>query len=1079
MMHRHAISYLIGLRWGLAFVWALLLASSGAWAQSIGELEAKLKEAKTDSAKVVVLRKLSQALLEEGKPDLSIAYANQALDLVANPNDLPLFTVLARANRDKAQYATSLNFYLQAQKEAQKQKLAKEQAQLNTEVGKLYKDWGLEEKAVEYLQLALEGWKALGNRPQTIDLLSDLIVGYQRIGNYPKALSYNQELLALYEEANSPKQIINALSNISNLHLLLQHPNDALATQQRILELNQSMQDSAGIASAYNNLGFLYRRLNQLEPSLQAFQQSLAYSRQPNPVTLVNIGVIYQVLGNYEPSLLSFFEAAKLREAERNGAEVARVCNYIAAVYQTLEDSENALRYAERAVQFGQDASSKETLIASYQLLSDIYISLGRNKRALSYYKDHAAMKDSLQEEERMRLQDALARQVDAERKEKDLKLLLVDQEINQLSLRKLQLETEKKEQDYQLQLRSQELTNAELRQKELEKESSLRALTLEKQRIEAEKKDREIAVLQTRDSLQNLTLRQKELEEAERQKDIELLKQREALQQLRMQEEQAERERERNMFWAGLAVVLVILMLILGGFILQRRANAKLRRQQEQIEAQNAQLNNQNLKLQEQADEITVQAEELMQQRDEIMAQRDYIEDKNKQLEEQRNAIQRAFTNIQVLSDIGQKITSTLDLSMIIRTVYESVNRMMDATSFGIGIYSEKLKALEFKDFIEKDEVLPYSVDYISQTGLPSVRCFVNQEEILINNLKQAYDVFSISTEDNRGEIPASLIYMPLLIQERTIGVITVQSFKENSYDEKAVTMLRSLASYASIALDNSHAYDQLKEVNEIINEKNQQITDSLRYARTIEESILPKAEWFDLHFADHFVIYRPKDIVSGDFYWAHEADGSVILATVDCTGHGVPGAFMSMIGNALLNRIVKENRVYDPATILDHLNTGVKEVLQQQDHDTSEGMDVCLCRIVRNGQGSKVVFAGAKRPLYYLLEGEEELQELKGDRLSVGWPYKRLHNQDLMFNNLEVDLPAGTQLYLTTDGYVDNPGVNRAKLGTPLFKKIVLLNKQEAMERQGDELLAVLEEATQQREQRDDITVIGIKLK
>lgn len=1046
-----------------------MMMASMSFGQEIETLQQRLQGAINDSSKVEVMTMLSQVLLDSGRLEESIEYAENAMSLSQDASNLRLLNILARATRQQEKYAASLNYYLQSQKELAAMDQPRRLAEVNTEVGELYQEWGILEKAVDYFELGLKGWEELEEQDKVIYLLKRSAATYQQLGNYEKALEYSKKQLTYIEKEEDPAKKVAVLSSISNLNVNLNQIDEALTTQEDILSIYQGTGDSVGISSAYNNIGFLSRRQKKLEQSLKSFQQSIKYAINPSPVTYVNIGVIHQVLGNYEPSLLSFFEAAKIQEKAGNKEEVARVCNYISAVYQTLDDSENALRYTERAIKFGEESGSKETLATSYKALSDIYAGLGRNKRALGYYKEYASTKQAAQQEANQELKKALERQVEAEEQENELKLLLVDKELSQLSLRRLQLEAEKKQQDYQLQLQQQRLANAALEQKELEKEKNLQRLILEKGRIEAAQKDSEIKTLQASDSIQRLALKQKELEEQERLKDIELLKQREEVRRLQAEEEKAKASQERQKLLIGIGVGAMILLFILVGLILQRRANAKLRMQQQQ-------LNKQNLKLQEQADEITVQAEELMQQKDEIIAQRDYIEDKNIELERQKDTIQKSYDNIRILSDIGQQITATLDLSLIIRTVYESVNRLMDAASFGIGIYNEKLDALEFKDFIEKDEVLPYSIDYIKDDSLPSVQCFVEKKEIVINNLKEAYDMFSLSTEDNRGEVPSSLIYMPLKIEDRSIGVITVQSFQDNAYSDTELTILRSLASYATIALENSNSYDQLMAVNEIIKEKNDQITDSLRYASTIEESILPTPGWFEEHFDSYFTIYRPKDIVSGDFYWGHSADGYTVLAVVDCTGHGVPGAFMSMIGNALLNRIIRENKEYDPGTILVQLNQGVKDVLNQQEHGRSEGMDVCLCRLKQiEGEDSiELAYAGAKRPLYYMAGGE--LAHLKGDKLSIGWLRKKEDSTE-DFTTQTIYLPSGSLLYLTTDGFVDNPSPHRSKIGTGKLKKM-LNEHQEDLEALGQDLNSLLDQAAEVREQRDDVTLIGVKL-
>lgn len=211
----------------------------------------------------------------------------------------------------------------------------------------------------------------------------------------------------------------------------------------------------------------------------------------------------------------------------------------------------------------------------------------------------------------------------------------------------------------------------------------------------------------------------------------------------------------------------------------------------------------------------------------------------------------------------------------------------------------------------------------------------------------------------------------------------------------------------------------------------QNKLITTSIYYAQNIQQAILPSREKLLNVLKGGFVIYRPKDIVSGDFYWMSKIKDRIIVAAVDCTGHGVPGAFMSMIGNTLLNQIVNEKKVTDPADILRLLDKSVYEDLNQQKSSNREGMDVCLCTIEYENGHSKVLYAGAKRGLYYLNEGE--IKEQKGDRYSIGgWQA----NKEKVFCTKELILNKADRLYLSSDGFVDTPNPKRKSLGTKRFR-------------------------------------------
>lgn len=271
--------------------------------------------------------------------------------------------------------------------------------------------------------------------------------------------------------------------------------------------------------------------------------------------------------------------------------------------------------------------------------------------------------------------------------------------------------------------------------------------------------------------------------------------------------------------------------------------------------------------------------------------------------------------------------------------------------------------------------------------------------------------------------------------------------------------------------------AHQKLRQSKEIIEEKNRHIMDSMQYASKIQEAMLPIQERMENELEEHFVIYRPKDIVSGDFYWFDVIGDYYYLAVADCTGHGVPGALLSMIGYMMLNEAVKGLDMYDPAMILDYLHQGFRSVLKQEieEHHTNDGMDIGLARIDVNT--GKIVFAGAGRPLY-LVSGSE-LVEIKGDRKSIGG---RQREEKRLFTNHEFVNPPETRgrimIYLTSDGFVDQHNPEDRKYGSRQLKKFLRDNAYLSAYRQKEALLKELKTHQSDAEQRDDITLIGIRL-
>ncbi len=261
----------------------------------------------------------------------------------------------------------------------------------------------------------------------------------------------------------------------------------------------------------------------------------------------------------------------------------------------------------------------------------------------------------------------------------------------------------------------------------------------------------------------------------------------------------------------------------------------------------------------------------------------------------------------------------------------------------------------------------------------------------------------------------------------------------------------------------------------------QHEQITSSVRYALSIQQAMLPFHDRMNKHL-DVFVLFRPKDIVSGDFYWymhlpaTNKYDEKIFIVAVDCTGHGVPGAFMSMIGTQILNKIVNEDKITDPAEILLQLHKGVVYALKQEKTNNVDGMDVCLCKIEERKEEKIITFAGAKRPLYYFEKEKNELTKLKGDRKTIGGKIGR--NQITSFTNQEIILQKNDLIYLTTDGYIDQNNKERKRFGSKNLEELINNISNKTLEEQKQILENKLDNWKIGTEQRDDITILGIRL-
>ena len=255
----------------------------------------------------------------------------------------------------------------------------------------------------------------------------------------------------------------------------------------------------------------------------------------------------------------------------------------------------------------------------------------------------------------------------------------------------------------------------------------------------------------------------------------------------------------------------------------------------------------------------------------------------------------------------------------------------------------------------------------------------------------------------------------------------------------------------------------------------QNQKVTQSIRYAKQIQTAVLPTRSQRMAVFPDSFLIFRPKDIVSGDFFWiSQHGDDKRIVAVVDCTGHGVPGAFMSLVGNNILNEIINQKGIYNPAEILNLLHQGIRKKLSQDEGANNDGMDMGLCLIEKAPKDQfKITYAGAKHRLY--VSHKEEILDLRSDRKSIGGTKSE---DNRTFSEQEVLLDKGDMMYLFTDGYIDQADGQRKSFTSKKLYELVSNIRLLDLKDQQHKLESSLEEHQGSVEQRDDITLLGIKL-
>jgi len=384
----------------------------------------------------------------------------------------------------------------------------------------------------------------------------------------------------------------------------------------------------------------------------------------------------------------------------------------------------------------------------------------------------------------------------------------------------------------------------------------------------------------------------------------------------------------------------------------------------------------------------------------------------------------------------------------------------------------AEKKKIPKLKEFIYNNISKVYERKGELLNALKYYKKYIAVNNKILNNdrIKKFAEMqtkYETERKDRELEISRLKLNRQNLISKAfIIGFVIVLFFVFLVYSRYRIKK-RANTKLSKINLD-------LINAKKIIEEKNLHITDSIKYALRIQSAILPNDNEMIKALKDYFLIYKPKDIVSGDFYWLFENDDYIIVSVIDCTGHGVPGALMSIMGNSLLNEIVTEKKIFDPGNILNELNQGILKSLKKTNikNRVKDGMDVVLVRVDKSS--NRLYFAGARRPLFVVNSKENSLKEYKGTRQSIGELKKK---NNLNFITEEIILNSRDMIYLTSDGFADQSNEEDKKYGSKQFKFLLTDIAKNPTNVQKEHILKKLIDFKGKEEQRDDITIIGFR--
>ncbi len=465
--------------------------------------------------------------------------------------------------------------------------------------------------------------------------------------------------------------------------------------------------------------------------------------------------------------------------------------------------------------------------------------------------------------------------------------------------------------------------------------------------------------------------------------------------------------------------------------------------------------------------------------------------------LAEYDKAEENLLQAMEILTKLGEQRAVT-EYTIEIANILQSKGEIKKAIAVATSAFKSAVKN-DFKDY-ERDaaqtlaRMYQYSGRYDS--AFHYLTLYINAHESIDNDaaVKKMADLrteFEVSKKQTEVEIleknkviqrivifgMAVILLMAIVIillyylnLERTKKLMTV-------LDERRILLEKQSSELKDKNDTIIKTHGELIQLYEITNAQKEEIIGSINYAERIQKAVLPPEAYITELINEHFILFKPKEIVSGDFYWIRQINHYIILVCADCTGHGVPGAFMSMLGISYLNEIVQRKEITQSNQVLNELRKGIKHSLRQtgKKEESRDGIDMAICVIDTNT--NIMQYSGAFIPVYIIShnDGQPILNEIKADRMPVGVHF----STDQSFTNNEIQLKIGDTFYISSDGFIDQTGgSSNTRFGSNNFNKLLLEIYDKPLYEQKEYLQQTLKTWMGDNEQRDDILVMGARL-
>jgi PAS domain S-box-containing protein len=889
-----------------------------------------------------------------------------------------------------------------------------------------------------------------------IKLQNYISEAYDHMNMFDSAIAYAEKTISICNEFNIVDDAASAYNAIGTVKMKLGDFKSAEENHNKALELYTVINDEQGMSPTYNSLGIVRYYQSDFEGAIRAFQK--AYDLQEKfqnkfaMATLINnIGNIYYLWEHNDQALEKYHKAIQMFEELGNDQGMAMTCRNMGIIYGRKEEHDKALKYYNLAYEKAKQSKDEQT---EAEVLNEI---------GYTYY-----LKDKLNKAE-----EYLIRAVSLN-KELGMKLNLSNTLTN---LSKVYIATNNiekalqcldesmnlaKEVDVKEQIVNNLQTYAEVYEAagdykkaflyyvestELKDSifSSESQQTISELQVKFDTKKKEdsikISLLKSKviqDSLditkaEKILADQEKLEADQKRIEAERISEKERFAREISEAETDKLNQRNNYLIIGVFMLLGLVALVYRNYRHKKKSNFELSRRN---------------------DEILQQKEEIHSQAEELQAINDELHEVNQKLEK-LSIVARETDNAIVIASADGTIEWVNEgfTSLYGYTKYEFISK------YGKTI-QEASQSEKISDSLEK---------CIRQKKPVIYECEIQHKEG-----KQVWIQTTLS---------------PVLGYDGNIEkLVAINS---------DISKLKKAQHEINIQKAEIEAQRDLANLQKgRIEKQNEEIMDSIQYALRIQNAILPGHALYEKYFSEYFILYQPRDIVSGDFYWVLERDNRLFIAVSDCTGHGVPGAFMSIIGTIYLNEIIKYKKVYNTDEILNELRKNIIKFLNSNDHlgpdghltnseqEVKDGMDIALIALdlnqLQNEEKINVQFSGAFNPLYHIagnIEGQVEVYN--SDPMPIGI----YHSEIKSFTRHEFMVEKGDQLFMFSDGFIDQFGGPKGrKVKKKIFREMLYENKELSMIEQRKELFDYLNSwmnyEGNKYEQIDDITVMGLKI-